>query len=147
MKVAASGLGFPGEPLLFESTLEEREKAIRLLGRYGSRETPPFLLALYERERFLPIKTAIAVALGDIASDPDMRTLRLFSAEIRNATRYSDQTLLAQIARSIGETARFQRQPYFRQGAAKALAELAAKSYLPAAAAVAREEATKLGHR
>jgi outer membrane protein assembly factor BamB len=107
---AANGGGLRSE------NINQRLKAINLLGRAGSRETIPFLTELFRRDKNIQIKSAAAQAIGMIGADPDGRALAAFAEFITAPHTYSDERLLANLAASIGSLCRFSGPPLSRLG-------------------------------
>jgi outer membrane protein assembly factor BamB len=102
---AANGAGLGPE------NINQRLKAINLLGRIGSRETIPFLTGLFRRDKNIQIKSAAAQAIGMIGVDPDGRALSAFAEFIAAAHTYSHERLLSNLAASIGSLCRFSGPP------------------------------------
>jgi outer membrane protein assembly factor BamB len=84
-----------------------RIEALRYLGRLGSRETIPFLVDLYQRDRDGAIKVAAAAAIGGIGTDPEGRALRAFSALVFPVELYQDAAVLTATAAATGALCRF----------------------------------------
>jgi outer membrane protein assembly factor BamB len=87
--------------------INQRLKAIGLLGRIGSRETIPFLTGLFRRDKNIQVKIAAAQAIGAIGVDPDGRALAAFAEFIAAPHTYSHERLLTNLAASIGSLCRF----------------------------------------
>jgi outer membrane protein assembly factor BamB len=80
---------------------EQRIKAVRLLGAFGSRETIPFLIELFRREKDTWVKCAICDALGAIGTDPELLVMRTFAEELSKKNIYSEEILVESIVRSV----------------------------------------------
>jgi outer membrane protein assembly factor BamB len=85
---------------------DHREEALRLLGFLGSRETVPFLAALYSRERDDAIKAAAASAICRIGLDPEGRALRAFTASVLPPVSYRDKRVLSAVIAAAGAVCR-----------------------------------------
>jgi outer membrane protein assembly factor BamB len=96
--------------------INQRLKAINLLGRAGSSENIPFLTGLFRRDKNIQIKSAAAQAIGAIGADPDGRALAAFAEFIAAPHTYSDERLLSNLAASIGSLCRFSGPPLSRLG-------------------------------
>jgi outer membrane protein assembly factor BamB len=93
-----------------------RIRALRLLGRIGSRETIPFLAGLFLREQNAVIKSAAAEAIGAIGVDTDGRALDVFAYFITVPGKYSRERLLSSLAVSIGKLCLFSGPPLSNRG-------------------------------
>ncbi|MDR1148628.1 MAG: PQQ-binding-like beta-propeller repeat protein [Spirochaetaceae bacterium] len=107
---AAGGAGLGAE------NINQRLKAISLLGRAGSREIIPFLTGLFRRDKNIQVKSAAAQAIGAIGVDPDGRALAAFAEFIAAPHTYSHERLLSNLAVSIGSLCRFSGPPLSRLG-------------------------------
>jgi outer membrane protein assembly factor BamB len=96
--------------------LRERLRALRLLGLIGSRETVPFLAALFRREQNTLVKSAAAEAIGAIGVDPDGLALAAFAEAIAAPAARLNQSLLSSIASGTGKLCRFSGPPLSERG-------------------------------
>ncbi|MDR1909093.1 MAG: HEAT repeat domain-containing protein [Spirochaetaceae bacterium] len=93
----------PYEPVL----LTHRQAALELLGRLGSRETVPFLIAVYNEDPEPVIKAAAASAIGRIGADPGGAALRAFGNLIYGPVYYRNEQVLLATAAATGSLCRF----------------------------------------
>jgi outer membrane protein assembly factor BamB len=93
-----------------------RKDFISLLARMGSRETIPFLLNIYNRDREPAIKAACVEAIGKFGVDPKGEAIRdfFFLLSADNANR--DPQLLESAAFSIAALCRFSGPPLAADG-------------------------------
>ena len=93
-----------------------RAEAARLLGYIGSRETIPFLAALFRRDPEVVVKAAAAEAIGKIGVDPEGIALWAFQLEIFSVSQNTDEALLTAIAAATGALCRFSGPPLSEAG-------------------------------
>jgi outer membrane protein assembly factor BamB len=93
-----------------------RKEFINLLARMGSRETIPFLINIYNRDREPAIKAACVEAIGKIGVDPRGEAIQnfFFLLSADNANR--DPQLLESAAFSIAALCRFSGPPLAADG-------------------------------
>jgi outer membrane protein assembly factor BamB len=96
--------------------IDQRLKAISILGLIGSRETVPFLAGLFRREKDVRIKGAAAEAIGAIGVDPDGSAFAVFTEFLMMPHIYSQERLLSNLAASIGSLCRFSGPPLSGRG-------------------------------
>jgi len=141
---AASGTALSPEGLFAElPTLPERLRALRLLGRLGSRETTLFLANLWLAEGEDAVKAEMARAAGRIGADPERAALAVFTREFRLAGPLHDGLFTA-IAGALGGICRFS-GPEYARAAVPLLAALAGSRLTKKAAETARAELQTLG--
>jgi outer membrane protein assembly factor BamB len=118
MELADSLGPYPSREILSHPPVrpDHRAEALRLLGFLGSRETVPFLAALYSREREGAIKAAAAEAIGRIGTDPAGHAIRAFSALVFSPSAYRDERALAATAAAAGALCRFSGPPLSEMG-------------------------------
>jgi outer membrane protein assembly factor BamB len=93
-----------------------RVRALQILALLGSRETIPFLTALFNRENEPLIKTAAAAAIGRIGIDPEGIALQAFTAAIFPSGSLRDEQTLTAIASATGALCRFSGPPLSDRG-------------------------------
>jgi outer membrane protein assembly factor BamB len=120
-----------------------RIEAVRLLAYLGSRETLPFLAALFSRERDPPVKAAIAEAVGRIGIDPEGLALQAFTALVSPTAPAQDEQVLEAVGAAIGALCRFSGPPLSDTGV-RLLMVLAGEEQPPAARNRARQEIESL---
>jgi hypothetical protein len=144
MKIAGAPSAIPGTGAYRNEVNEdERLEALALLGRFGSRETLPFLIALYNREKTAAVKIAIINTMAMIGVDPDFLVLTLFNAELAQSTIFSDEQVVTAMARCVGDICRFYGTPYYEGGAAL-LRSISTRTIFKTASRIARAELNSL---
>ena len=118
--------------------LPERVRALELLARVGSRETIPFLAALFRRESEPVIRAAAAAAIGSIGVDPGALAIQSFFEALSPAGGGDEQVLLA-IATATGALCRFSGPPLSDTGV-KILTMLSGSGYSGTVQRQARRE-------
>ncbi|MDR1429039.1 MAG: hypothetical protein LBI85_02005 [Spirochaetaceae bacterium] len=88
-----------------------RAEALRLLSFIGSRETIPFLVRVFSRDRDSSVKAEAAAAIGRIGVDPDGLALGAFAAQSFPPGLVRDNYLLLSMAGAIGSLCRFSGPP------------------------------------
>ncbi|MDR1178765.1 MAG: PQQ-binding-like beta-propeller repeat protein [Spirochaetaceae bacterium] len=88
-----------------------RAEALRLLSFIGSRETIPFLVKVFVRDRDTSVKAAAAAAIGRIGVDPDGLALSAFAKLSFPPGLARDDYLLLSMAAAIGSLCRFSGPP------------------------------------
>ncbi|MDR1212269.1 MAG: PQQ-like beta-propeller repeat protein, partial [Spirochaetaceae bacterium] len=88
-----------------------RAEALRLLSFIGSRETIPFLVRVFVRDRDTSVKAAAAAAIGRIGVDPDGLALAAFAGLSFPPGLARDDYLLLSMAAAIGSLCRFSGPP------------------------------------
>jgi outer membrane protein assembly factor BamB len=101
---ADTGSARPAAPL------PQRVRALELLSRVGSRETIPFLAALFKKESEPVIRAAAAAAIGSIGVDPGALAIQAFFDALSPAGSGDEQVLLA-VAAATGALCRFSGPP------------------------------------
>jgi outer membrane protein assembly factor BamB len=142
MEVSSSATG-PHAALETHPLIQPRERAeaVRLLGYIGSRETVPFLTAVFIRDADNRVKAAAAEAIGRIGADSDGRAFAAFGAAARSTAK--DDQVLEAAAGAVGAICRFSGPPLSDRGA-RLLTAMAADGMLPSASVRARRELDSL---
>jgi outer membrane protein assembly factor BamB len=122
--------------------VQYRSWALRLLSRIGSRETIPFLAAVFRRDADPLIKAAAAEAIGAIGADPDGLALGAFFEAVSPGGLRGEQTLAA-IAAATGSLCRFSGPPLSDTGS-KILTLLSGSDKPPPVQRQARRELDSL---
>jgi outer membrane protein assembly factor BamB len=126
-----------------EAEQMQRLKAIRLIGRIGSREQIPWLLSLFIKTNEPIIQAEIATALGEIGVDPDGKVLDTFSFVIGENFMIRNDTLLGSIAVAIGSLCRFSGPPVSEHGI-ELLSRIVQNSTSSAVSKIGRDEIESL---
>jgi outer membrane protein assembly factor BamB len=108
MEIGGSGSGNargPGVQVAF------RAQALGLLSFIGSRETIPFLVRVFSRDKDSSVKAAAAAAIGRIGVDPDGLALNAFAVQSFPPGIARDDYLLLSMAGAIGSLCRFSGPP------------------------------------
>jgi len=119
MEVAGSQLKNPPWPRAPSSTLPDlryRIQALRLLARIGSRETIPFLTAVFDSDPEFLVRAAAAETIGRIGVDPDSIAMEAFSRAIFPPHALKDEAALFAVAEAIGALCRFSGPPLSQTG-------------------------------
>jgi outer membrane protein assembly factor BamB len=116
MEVAGSDYRRPGASRQPPVQVPYRVRALRLLARFGSRETIPFLADLFSREPEPVIKAAAADAVGKIGIDPEGIALGAFTAAIFPSGGVRDEQVLTAVAAATGALCRFSGPPLSDRG-------------------------------
>ncbi|MDR2468484.1 MAG: PQQ-binding-like beta-propeller repeat protein [Spirochaetaceae bacterium] len=122
----------------------DRIEAARLLGSIGSQEAIQFLSRCLVNETEAAVQAEIALALGQIGSDPQGRALNAFERLIERNQLSTNDALLTALAGALGTMSRFSGPPVSER-AAGLLVQLSSVSS-SAARQQAREELDKLVH-
>jgi outer membrane protein assembly factor BamB len=93
-----------------------RRDLIGLLARMGSRETIPFLIGIYNRDREPAIKAACVEAIGTIGVDPRGEAVQSFFFLLSADNANRDAQLLESAASSIAALCRFSGPPLAADG-------------------------------
>ena len=88
-----------------------RTQALRLLAYIGSRETVPFLVDVFVREKEPLVKAAVAETLALIGVDPGGIALKAFTSALYPPTSLRDEHALTAIAAATGAICRFSGPP------------------------------------
>ncbi|MDR2028908.1 MAG: PQQ-binding-like beta-propeller repeat protein [Treponema sp.] len=121
----------------------QRVEALRLLAYLGSRETIPFLAALFYRDREPLVRAAAAAAIGRIGVDPEGTALRAFTAAVSSPSPLRDEQVLVSVAAAAGALCRFSGPPLSDAGV-KLLVVLAGKDRPQLVQRAARRELDSL---
>ena len=89
---------------------------IRLLGRFGSRDTVPFLLTIFNRYHEPAVLSAVAEAVGRIGVDPEGTAFVSYSFFLTPNNPHRDPQLLLSAAGSIADLIRFSGPPLAGDG-------------------------------
>jgi outer membrane protein assembly factor BamB len=93
-----------------------RKEFISLLARMGSRETIPFLINVYNRDREPAIKAACVEAIGKIGVDPKGEAIGNFFFLLAADNANRDPQLLESASSSIAALCRFSGPPLAADG-------------------------------
>jgi outer membrane protein assembly factor BamB len=96
--------------------VRHRVRALQFLAIIGSRETIPFLTAVFNNDDEPVIKAAAAEAIGSIGIDPDGLALQAFLGAIFPAGPLRDEHVLVSIAAATGALCRFSGPPLSDMG-------------------------------
>ena len=124
--------------------IRHRVEAATLLAYIGSRETIPFLTALFNSNSEALVRAAAAETIGRIGVDPDSIALRAFSNAISPPFALRDEAVLAAVAGAIGALCRFSGPPLSNMGIGL-LTTLAGYYEFPRVQRQARMELRSLG--
>jgi outer membrane protein assembly factor BamB len=98
-----------------KESLQDRIKALQLLGQIGSWETIPWLVNIFNKESEPVLKAAAASAIGAIGVDPEGIALQTFIFSIAGGSTKSEQVIAAVIS-ATGDLCRFSGPPLSETG-------------------------------
>ena len=98
-----------------KESLQNRIKALQLLGQVGSRETIPWLANIFNKENEPVLKAAAASAIGAIGVDPDGIALQTFLFSIAGSSTRNEQVIIA-VTSATGDLCRFSGPPLSETG-------------------------------
>jgi len=101
-----------------EYQIQERIKALGLIGQIGSHETIPWLANIFRRESDPHVRSAAAAAIGAIGVDPQGIAINTFLNSIvqGGGTAIRDEQILAAIVSATGALCRFSGPPLSETG-------------------------------
>jgi outer membrane protein assembly factor BamB len=96
--------------------LDSRIQALRRLASFGSRETIPFLVRVFNGDAEPLVKAAAAAAIGSIGTDPDGIAMSAFANSLFAPGQIRDEQTLKAIAAATGSLCRFSGPPLSETG-------------------------------
>jgi len=143
MEIAGGALPNARNPGSRQPGILQRMEAARLLSFIGSRETIPFLTALFNHDPEPFVRAAAAQAIGRIGVDPDGIAMQAFANAILPPSPLRHEGILTAVAGAIGALCRFSGPPLSAAGI-RLLTVLAAHYEFPLAQRQARAEMASL---
>jgi outer membrane protein assembly factor BamB len=116
MELAGAASLSPVSPARSPVHPDYRIRALRLLALFGSRETIPFLVRIFNRDAETLVKAAAAEAIGRIGADPGGTALAAFASFLFVPGRNRDEQTLTAIAAATGSLCRFSGPPLSETG-------------------------------
>jgi outer membrane protein assembly factor BamB len=122
-----------------------RIRALRLLALFGSRETIPFLVRVFNNDAEPLVKAAAAEAVGRVGVDPEGIAMSAFFNSLFTLSRNGDEQVLKAVAAAAGSLCRFSGPPLSETGV-RILTILGAPERPRTVQAQARQELRSLIH-
>jgi outer membrane protein assembly factor BamB len=95
---------------------DHRIRALRFLGLFGSRETIPFLVKVFNNDAEPLVKAAAAEAIGRIGVDPEGIAMSAFANSLFAPSQVKDERTLKAVAAATGSLCRFSGPPLSETG-------------------------------
>jgi outer membrane protein assembly factor BamB len=143
MELAGAAIGPSVSPTHPPVQLDYRIRALRLLALIGSRETIPFLVTIFNRDKEPLVKAAAAEVIGSIGIDPEGIALSVFANSLFGPGQIKDEQILRAIAKATGSLCRFSGPPLSQTGV-KILTVLSSPERPPVVKNQARRELRSL---